>query len=145
MTKRKSSPKRQLTPGKTLQNKFTSFCWASRLIGMLFDLLSSCALKALPLGAITTNSGRFNSYIMCKLSLTEFNRLSSHDQEEIVRNGTFLADREENGLIVRLYGLSEFYLEVFYDANDNKVLKIKAFDNTNYLMPYLAHIKFCLQ
>jgi hypothetical protein len=84
----------------------------------------------LPLAAICTNSGRFNSYIMCKLTLTEFNRLSSHDQEEIVWNCTFLADREENGLIVRLYGLSEFYLEVFYDANANKVLKIKALSCT---------------
>jgi hypothetical protein len=82
---------------------------------------------------------------MCKLTLTEFNKLSTHDQEEVIWNGTFLADREENGLIVRLYGLSEFYGEVFYDANTNRVLKVRAFNSTNNLVPYLAHIKFSLQ
>ncbi|MGF7040298.1 hypothetical protein M2273_003558 [Mucilaginibacter lappiensis] len=82
--------------------------------------------------------------LMCKLTLTEFNKLSIHDQEEVIWNGTFLADREENGLIVRLYGLSAFYGEVFYDAHTNKVLKVRAFINTNNLVPYLAHIKFTL-
>jgi hypothetical protein len=79
------------------------------------------------------------------LTLNEFNKLNAHDQEEVIWSGTFLADREENGLIVRLYGLSAFYGEVFYDAHTNKVLRVRAFDTTNELVPYLAHIKFSLQ
>lgn len=84
-------------------------------------------------------------YKFTMLTLDEFNRLNKHDQEEVIWSGTFLADREENGLIVRLYGLNSFYGEVFYDANTNKVLRVKAFDTTSQLVPYLAHIKFSLQ
>jgi hypothetical protein len=79
------------------------------------------------------------------LTLKKFNTLNLHDQEEVIWNGTFLAEREENGLIVRLYGLSTFYGEVFYDANTNKVLRVRAFDTTSQLVPYLAHIRFSLQ
>ncbi|TFF29728.1 hypothetical protein [Mucilaginibacter psychrotolerans] len=79
------------------------------------------------------------------LTLQEFNMLNTHDQEEHIWNGTFLADREENGLVVRLYSLNSFYGEVFYDAHTNKVLRVKAFDTTSQLVPYLAHIKFSPQ
>jgi hypothetical protein len=78
------------------------------------------------------------------LSLKEFNALNQFDQVEAIWNGTFLADREENGLIVRLYSLGTFYGEVFYDAHTNKILRVKAFDTTSQLVPYLAHIKFNL-
>lgn len=78
------------------------------------------------------------------LSLEKFNALDQHDQADAVRNGTFLADREENGLVVRLYSLGTFYGEVFYDAHTNKILRLKAFDTTSQLVPYLAHIRFNL-
>jgi hypothetical protein len=78
------------------------------------------------------------------LSLEEFNALSQFDQAEAIWNGIFLADREENGLVVRLYSLDTFYGEVFYDAHTNKVLRLKAFNTTSQLVPYLAHIKFNL-
>jgi hypothetical protein len=42
------------------------------------------------------------------LTLKEFNRMSVHNQEEAIWSGTFLADREESGLIVRLYSLNIF-------------------------------------
>jgi hypothetical protein len=79
------------------------------------------------------------------LTFDKFFKLNKHDQEEAIWNGTFLADREENGLIVRLYGVNNFYGEVYYDAHTNKVLRVKAFDTTIHLLPYLAHIKFSLQ
>ncbi len=78
------------------------------------------------------------------LSLEEFFALSQFDQAEAIWDGTFLADREENGLIVRLYGLGSFYGEVFYDPHTNKVLCLRAFNTTSQLVPYLAHIKFNL-
>ncbi len=78
------------------------------------------------------------------LSLEEFNTLNQVDQAEAIGAGTFLADREENGLVVRLYNLGTFYGEAFYDAHTNKVLRVKAFDTTSRLVPYLAHIKFNL-
>ena len=78
------------------------------------------------------------------LSLKEFNALNQFDQAEAIWNGTFLADREENGLIVRLYNLGTFYGEFFYDVHTNKILRLKAFSTTSQLLPYLAHIKFNL-
>jgi hypothetical protein len=78
------------------------------------------------------------------LSLEKFNALNDQEQAEAIRSGTFLADREENGLIVRLYSLGSFYGEVFYDTHTNKILRLKAFDTTSQLVPYLAHIKFNL-
>ena len=78
------------------------------------------------------------------LTLEDFNALSECAQAEAIQNGTFLADREENGLIVRLFSLGIFYGEVFHDAHTNKILGLKAFDTTSRLVPYLAHIKFNL-
>jgi hypothetical protein len=72
------------------------------------------------------------------LTLEDFNALNEPGQAEAIGMGTFLADREGNGLIVRLYGLGAFYRETFYDAHTNKVLRLKAFDTTNRLVPYLA-------
>lgn len=43
-----------------------------------------------------------------------------------------------------LFSLGNFYGEVFYDAHTNKILRLKAFDTTGQLVPYLAHIKFNL-
>jgi hypothetical protein len=79
------------------------------------------------------------------LTLEDFNALNEPEQEEAIWEGIFLADREENGLVVRLYSLGSFYGEVFYDAHTNKILGLRAFDTTNYLMSYLAHIKFNLR
>jgi hypothetical protein len=76
------------------------------------------------------------------LSLKEFNTLNESRQAEAVWDGTFLADREENGLVVRLYSLGAFYGEVFYDPHTNKILRVRAFDTASGLVPYLAHIKF---
>ena len=78
------------------------------------------------------------------LTLEDFKLLSECAQAEAIQNGTFLADREENGLIVRLFSLNTFYGEVFYDTYTNKILRLKAFDTTGQLVPYPAHIKFNL-
>jgi hypothetical protein len=77
---------------------------------------------------------------LCMLSLKEFNALHESRQAEAIWNETFLAGREENGLVVRLYSLGAFYGEVFYYAHTNKRLRLKAFDTTSQLEPYLAHI-----
>jgi len=42
------------------------------------------------------------------LTLDLFNKLDEFKQAEAVWSGVFLADREENGLVVRLYSLSNF-------------------------------------
>ena len=76
------------------------------------------------------------------LTLYDFNALTDNEKAEAVWQGTFLADREENGLAVQLYSLPAFYVEVFYDPLANKILRFQAFTSKNFLTPYLAHIKF---
>ena len=76
------------------------------------------------------------------LTLKEFNALGEAEKAEVIWSGVFLADREENGLIVQLFSLENFYAEVFYDANANKILRVRAFTALSQLTPYLAHVKF---
>ncbi|MES2275933.1 MAG: hypothetical protein V4592_07920 [Bacteroidota bacterium] len=72
----------------------------------------------------------------------DFHALSETEKAEAVWQGNFLADREENGLMVQLYAVGNFYVEVYYDPPANKILKFHSFTSKDFLVPYLAHIKF---
>ncbi|WP_214072622.1 hypothetical protein [Mucilaginibacter sp. dw_454] len=78
------------------------------------------------------------------LSPDDFNTLTETEKAEAVWQGSFLADREENGLIIQLHAVSTFYVEVFYDPAANKILSFRSFTSKHLLTPYLAHIKFNL-
>lgn len=71
-----------------------------------------------------------------------FNNLPEYDQHTLLLNGTFLADREENGLIVQLFSFEHFYVERYYDRLANRILKVSGFKDTSRLVPYIAHIRF---
>jgi hypothetical protein len=75
-------------------------------------------------------------------TLPDFNALPENEKADAVWQGRFLADREEDGFRVQLYSLPAFYVEVFYDALDNKITEFRAFSNKQFLAPYLAQIKF---
>jgi hypothetical protein len=45
------------------------------------------------------------------------------EKADAIMQGNFLADREENGLIVQLYGLGKIYGEVHYDRLANRILR----------------------
>jgi hypothetical protein len=79
------------------------------------------------------------------LSLYDFNLLSDDEKAAAVWAGTFLGDREENGLRVQLYGVGAFYVEVFYDGLANRILRFRAFKTYDLLAPYLGHIRFNLR
>ena len=72
----------------------------------------------------------------------DFDRLTENEKADAVWAGSFLADREENGLMIQLYSLPSFYVEAFYDPVGNKILKFHAFTSRNLLVPYLAKIRF---
>ncbi len=76
------------------------------------------------------------------LTMEQYEALTEPEQADAIMQGNFLADREENGLVVQLYSLGIIYGEVFYDPNANKVLRYRAFEGTQQLTPYLAHIRF---
>ena len=79
------------------------------------------------------------------ISLYDFNLLEDDEKATAVWAGTFLGDREENGLRVQLYSVDGFYVEVFYDGLANKILRFRAFKTYDLLTPYLAHVKFNLR
>jgi len=47
------------------------------------------------------------------LTLYDFNALDENGKAEAIWTGDFLGGREENGLKVQLYSLTNFYVEVF--------------------------------
>jgi hypothetical protein len=71
-----------------------------------------------------------------------YDALDETEKAAAILNGEFLADREENGLIIQLYSVGVFYGELWYDPLANKILCWRAFEGTQGLTPYLAHIRF---
>ena len=76
------------------------------------------------------------------LTLEEYDALAEADKAAAILNGEFLADREENGLMVQLYSFGSLYGEIYYDTLANKILRWRAFKGISQLAPYLAHIRF---
>lgn len=78
------------------------------------------------------------------MTLYEFNVLDDNAKADAIWAGSFLADREENGLMLQLYAIDSFYAEVTYDPAANKILTFRSFNAKHLLAPYLAQIKFKL-
>ncbi len=76
------------------------------------------------------------------LTLYDFNNFTDNEKADAVWSGSFLADREEDGLKVQLYSVHAFYVEAFYDAVANKILRFRAFSSQRLLAPYLVQIMF---
>jgi hypothetical protein len=72
------------------------------------------------------------------LSLYDFNGMDEGGKAEAVfTEGVFVDDRDEPGLKVQLYRLNNFYVEVFYDAEANKITRYRSFNSMAQLAPYV--------
>ena len=78
------------------------------------------------------------------MTLYEFNTLADDEKANAVWQGSFLADREEDGLKIQLYAVDNFFVELFYDATENKITAFRSFNSKRLLAPYLAQITFDL-
>ncbi|WPU91618.1 hypothetical protein SNE25_20075 [Mucilaginibacter sabulilitoris] len=76
------------------------------------------------------------------ITMEQYEALNEAEKAGAIVQGEFLADREENGMIVQLYSLGKIYRELYYDPQANKVLRYRAFQDIRHLAPYLAHIRF---
>ncbi|MES2279073.1 MAG: hypothetical protein V4592_23775 [Bacteroidota bacterium] len=56
------------------------------------------------------------------LTLEDHDALDETEKAAIILQGDFPTDREENGLMVQLYGIGCFYGERYYDPLANKIL-----------------------
>lgn len=55
--------------------------------------------------------------------------------------GTFLMKRDHFGLMINLYGVDDFYVEVWYHPDLYYIQKITAFRSEKRLEPYLDQIE----
>ena len=76
-----------------------------------------------------------------KISLYEFNVLTDFEKTQVVlENDTNLKTRKEEGYIVNLYSLPDFYVEVWYDEESNRINKIRSLKSIDQLGPYIDGI-----
>ena len=69
----------------------------------------------------------------------QFNTLCKEDQQnELLRAGVFLAEREDGPFRIMLYQLDAFYVEVYFLNLYNKVAFLQSFTDVDALQPYLC-------
>ena len=72
------------------------------------------------------------------ITYMDFQDMSPAEQAEAVwTSGTFFGERREQGLWIQCYSLVGFYVEVFYDDRENRLLRFEAFTQLALLRPYL--------
>ncbi len=75
------------------------------------------------------------------ITLYEFNSLAENEKAECLwEYGVHVSERFDNKYTYVLYQLSNFYVEVKYDCDDNLILKITSFSSTTKLKPYIDDI-----
>ena len=73
--------------------------------------------------------------------MQQFNNLSKQEQQnQLLKEGTFLAEREDGPFRVMLYQLDGFYVEVYFFNLYNKVAFLQSFSDTDVLEPYLQQM-----
>lgn len=75
------------------------------------------------------------------MTLTDFRIMSLEKKCDVITfSASFLAQRKLADCKVFLYHASGFFMEVFYDPKQKKVLMINGFEKTIGLNPYLDKI-----
>jgi hypothetical protein len=75
------------------------------------------------------------------MTLQRFQCLSQQAQQDTVRYvGVFLCERRSLDMTVFLYGVADFYTEVYFVRSGKPVL-IRSFADTDLLLPYLSQIE----
>ena len=85
------------------------------------------------------------AYFACQprqpMQLADFTRLPANRQlDTLYFTGDILANRYEGEHIFLLYNLNGFYVELRYDAYNNKLHQVTAFRDTDKLEPYLPYL-----
>lgn len=75
------------------------------------------------------------------MNMYQFNCLDEVRQIEIVwSNGVLVGARQEGFYKILLYQIASFYVEVYYQYFQGKMIKLKSFVDTDLLDPYLNTI-----
>ena len=71
-----------------------------------------------------------------QMTLYDFIKLNQYEQANAVWDCRFIADRNEGDSNVLLYSLGDFFVEVTYQGDLNKITLIKPFKTRRLLEPY---------
>ncbi|MBC7827931.1 MAG: hypothetical protein H7122_09305 [Chitinophagaceae bacterium] len=75
------------------------------------------------------------------MNMYQFNCLDEVRQIELLWSaGVLVGSRQEGHYKILLYQIEGFYVEVFYQYFQGKMVKTKSFSDTNQLEPYLDSI-----
>ena len=76
------------------------------------------------------------------MKLYEFSRLIEEEQYNTVWDiGTLVDQYFKESVVINLYAINEFFVEVYYDNDNNKILYKKHFKQGELLDKYLNKIK----
>ncbi len=76
------------------------------------------------------------------MKLYEFSRLTEEEQYNAVWDiGTLVDQYFQDNVVMNLYAINEFFVEVYYDSASNKILYKKHFKHGELLDKYLNKIK----
>ena len=75
------------------------------------------------------------------VNITEFNSLTLDEKAWYLWHGsTFLHVYEKTGYRINLFFLNDYYIELWYHKESNKVENIRAFTSVDLLEPFLSNI-----
>jgi hypothetical protein len=75
------------------------------------------------------------------MTLQHFQVLSQNNQHRnLLLNGEFIMSRDTEKGCILLFQLDEFYVEICFDQDCNKILFSRSFQDTDELYPYLEKI-----
>lgn len=74
------------------------------------------------------------------MRIYDFVKLTKGEKAKAVWKGKLLANREEDNYNILLFNLGDFYVEVYYNSSENKIVKFKSFTAFAQLEPYLKKI-----
>jgi hypothetical protein len=70
-----------------------------------------------------------------------FKVLCSYEKfQDLILHGNYLAEREVNGAPALLFELYGGYVELFFNKKSTKIVDCWAFEDTEFLDPYLEQI-----
>ena len=78
-----------------------------------------------------------------KIGLYECNVLTDIEKANMVLDhGTFMVKRHDDQHVINLYALSDFYVELYYDAKSNRIKKIRSFKFNSYIILHNSYLKY---
>jgi hypothetical protein len=75
------------------------------------------------------------------MTLYEFTNLNDYEQACAVWNGQYITDRVDGDMSLLLYSVDDFFVEVIYEGEHNKIIVFNSFIARNLLDPYLQSIE----